>query len=416
MKHLTLSSVAALSLLAGATAQSAPNFQFMPIPNFIVTSPTTGVGATFESVQLLKLGNEADGISSIILTVGALDAAFGGDGVSDGVLLGHLDPYSGTWTQTTEAAALNTAGGDQHLALSADGLHAILERAGTLHVSTRGSIGTPFPATTPVIGSPAPGLPSGELHPYLGSVAGVMQVFYADGTDLVMDAITGLGGATPTMAGAPVIVASEVQVSALPGSPSPLTGPDGDVEALWACDIVLPQAGPGTGDADPTYHADLDPLTPGIVRVQRTDWQGWGGIAGGFMMFSHDILGFHMMHGQVAHLLGDVVSPGGTADIRMAAPNFASPSPLTGIMLFGFGLISPLAVQGWYGGLGISPTSPVQIFGSTTTKDGIIDSSFAIPLGSPTGFKIPIQALMIEDDGVTRPTIGWSNTAFLEIL
>ena len=421
MKHLTLSSVAALTIAAGAATQSAPNFQFMPQPNFIVATPTAGVAATFESIQLLKLGNEPDGVCTIIMTAGGLDAAFGGDGVSTGVLIGTIDIYSNSWAQTTEAAALNSSGTDKHLALSADGLNAIFERPGTgVFVASRGSVGSAFGAPIgPVAGFPATALSTGEYHPYLGTVGGTMMCFYTDGNDYLMQPIDLL---TPTLTGTATIIGGEVQGGTQPGSPSPLTGADGDVEAIFACDIVLPQTGPGTGDADPTYHSDLDPATPGIIRVQRTDWQGWGGVCGGLMMFSHDILGFHSMHGQVAHLLGDQeLGRPATADLRMASTNFAglSGNPLQGIILFGFGLMAPTPVlPQWYGGLALNPISPVTLPGATTAGnhlDGVIDVSFPLAVGVPTGFKIPIQALMIEDNGITRPTIGFSNTAWLDI-
>ena len=240
---------------------------------------------------------------------------------------------------------------------------------------------------------------------------GIPRLFYTDGDNLMMDQIS-LGPAAPSLAGSPVAVAAEVQGGSQPGAPSPITGPDGDVEALWAVDIVIPQLGAGSGDADPTIHNDLDPSTPGIVQVNRTDWQGWGGIAGGFIYFSHDISAgnMHLMHAEGAVLLGDSETPGGTVDIRLASPNYGT--TLTGTVLFGAGVAAPVMIPGIRGGFGLSTVSPVTLSGSTNSKDGMIDFQFDVPATFPTGFSIAIQGVTF-DAGSGFTTL--SNTAWIHL-
>ena len=51
---------------------------------------------------------------------------------------------------------------------------------------------------------------------------------------------------------------------------------DGDAEGLYLAEEVKPHSGTGTGDADPVWAADLDPTTPPVMHINRTDWQPGG--------------------------------------------------------------------------------------------------------------------------------------------
>ncbi len=442
MKLLSLSAGVALALASGAQAQTPFWFFSAPVPRFLITNPGAGQGlenapgTSVESVHHAKLSNNPDGIWTTCLTGENLEALYGGDGASKGVSMGIFDPYNNGYTPNTEANALNSSDDDVHLALSADGLWAVLERKDTLTnlskgvwISNRAAVGTAFPAPTQVTGFPTSTLASNELHPYLGTVGGVWKCFYTDGSNLLMQDID-LNNAMLT--GTATAVANAVQMGAQPGSPSPLIGADGDVEALWSCDIVVPRSGT-LGDSDPTFHSDLRASTPGVVRVQRPDWQGWGGIAGGWCYFTHDLLDgseVHTMHSEVSLLLGDDEVLGGTADLTTYGTNWAAAPGGSGVPMMGAILLGTGGLFGPMGGIGVDPSWGCGPFGasrlhldgflpltlptSTNTLDGMASISFPIPnIPALSGVSIPLQALLVDDGPPQKPR--FTNTAWLHI-
>ena len=132
MKKILFASVLAGSLVASVGAQAKFGFNyFPPFPNYIVKINTLGGtvdGSEIISVVSNKLSNNADGEWTMSLTVRSLDAAWGGDGSSTGVLMGTFSPYTLQFTPNTQAAALNSGGNDLHISLSPDGRWAVIAR------------------------------------------------------------------------------------------------------------------------------------------------------------------------------------------------------------------------------------------------------------------------------------------------
>jgi len=377
MKNQVLFVTLALSSLA--TAQSGPNFSLKPGPSWIILSAFNSVpnnNADISTVFHAKLSNNAPGLWTTALTADDLPSFLGGDGTSIGVVLGEFDPYNGIFLVNAEAAALNSTGDDLHITLSPDGLTAIFERSSGVFLSTRNAVGTAFPAPTAVTGLSS----GGEVYPALAPVNGVMKVFYSDGTNIVTK---DFDIPTATASGTPTIVTNPAQAGAKPISPTPIIGGDGDAEGLFFADEITPQTGVNTGDSDPSWANDLDPTTPPLTRINRTDYQCCGGLAGGFMYFSHNISPrWHLMHSEAGWIVGDDEAIGGTANVRTAAAyhSAGAGNPLFSTLLFAATDASPLMVPGIAGGLALDlgTLTPVLTL-QTTNPDGYVDFAFPIP-------------------------------------
>ncbi len=408
---------ACLPLVTAAAAQVPAGYSRLPSPSwFVINSFNSVPGNDIRQIHHVKLSDNFPGEWTSALTVGGLPASsvFGplcGNGVAVGVAIGDTDPYNATFLISSEACSLNSAGIDStNLTLSPDGLWAIFERPSGVWLSGRGAVGTSFPVPVQVQGFGA----GGSYYPALGRVKGAWQCFYSNGQDIVMQPIN-LAGASLT--GTPTVVSRPAQAGEVAISPVPVTGGDGDVEALWCADLVTPRTGPFTGDADPVWANDLDPNTPPIVQEQNTEYQCCGGLMGGFMNFSHDVLPrWHIMHGEGAWLLGDDEVPGGTANLNTGGVNFSAPSPLISNVFIALGTGTPLPIRGFNGAFGLNPatmvTFPLAQFG-TTSLDGTAGATFPIP-NNPflKGWSFALQAVVSD---LTQASHVLTNTAWLHV-
>ena len=414
MRHPSLASVLTLTLAATSVAQvgSGPGFTRLPSPSFVIIKAFNSVPAVQSTgdvrhVHHTKLSNNLDGQWTAAVSTKDLQF-FGGNSASVGVMIGIFDPVGGGFIGTTQAQALNSAQDDERLTLSPDGLWAIFERSGTgVMLASRAAVGTPF--GSPVAVSGFGGL--NDVYPNLAQVGGQWKCFYTDGQSIQMQDID-LQNAMLT--GSATVVANAVQAGAMPISPTPVIGADGDAEGLWMSEVVTPKTGPATGDADPVWHNDLDPNTPGVIVSQRTDWQCCGGLAGGYIYFSHDITpSWHIMHGEGAWMIGDSDVRGGTADIRTAAVHQSAPNPLFSTLMFGVAEAPPVSVGPFQGKFALSGLSPISVNFATTSRDGIADLSFAIP-----NFPILANVSLPMQCAVSNLVVGsvvFTNTAWLHI-
>lgn len=376
------------------------------MPSPILFNPIVP-GTDIQQISLVKLPHNSEGEWTAAMTVAALPATFGGDGVSTGVVVGDYDPHQGIFLASNDVNALNSNQDDGHISLSPAGHHALVQRPDGTYLASRTSLDLPFGAPVKVNGF------SGLADPRasLGPVGGLMKVFYTDGTSILMESID-LSDAL--VVGPPVVVSNSLQPGAKPLQPFPAVGADGDIEGLFFAEEVVAKTGPGTGDADPVWAGDLDAATPPVMVVQRPDYQCCGAVGGGFMHFSHQILspGNHLMHLEVAWLLGDVEAPGGSADIRAAA--VSQGNPLT-TLLFASADIAPKAsIAGINGALGLDVASFEFILPFPHAGlDGIGDVSFPIPATpSLSGLKMALQGLVTD---VTAGKFTLTNTSWLAI-
>ncbi|MEM7201675.1 MAG: hypothetical protein AAF628_15510 [Planctomycetota bacterium] len=416
-----------LATLAGFGQAQAPLGETRaPSPSwFIINAINSVPGDNLQQVHHVKLPGNPPGQWTSGLTCGGLWAAspfatLGGDYSSIGIAIGTVDPYNATFFVNGEAQNLNSSDDEMHLTLSPDGLWAMYERfdsAGTLLavlISGRSALGTNFPPGTPVSGFSGPG----PFYPALGQVDGVWKCFYSDGQDIVMQDIDRAGAA---LQGAPQVVHRPVQPGAIAISPTPLTGTDGDVEAIWCADMLAPRQRSGSGfvvgsgHADPVWANDLRPGTAGVVQVQNGDWQCCGGVAGGFVNFTHNVApAQHIMHSEAAWLLGDTEARGGILNMDVGARHASAPNPMFAIALVAAAEGPLLPVQGFIGqfGLGIGLVPFTIPLGATTTLNGTINFSFPIPPGVAAG-SLVAQAVVVD---TTISAFILTNTAWLHIL
>lgn len=417
MRHSHLATILSLALGTTLAAQvgTGPGWTKLPSPSFIIIKAFNSVpGDDVRHVHHAKLSNNLPGQWTTAVTSLNLQF-FGGNAASVGVMIGTFDPFGGTFAPTNppQAQNLNSANHDERLTLSPDGLYAIFERTalnGTyqgVFLSSRAAVGTPFPAPVQVTGFGA----LTDVYPNLAKVGGQWKCFYTDQQSVCMQDIN---LATATLTGSPVIVALPVQPGAVPISPTPVIGADGDAEALWMSEVVVPRTVPFAGDADPVWHNDLDPNTPGVIQVQGPDYQCCGGLAGGYIYFSHDITpAWHVMHSEGAWMVGDSEVIGGMADIRTAAIHKSAPNPLISTLLFGAAEGPALSIPPFLGQFALAGLSPITVNFQTTSRDGIADLSFGIPNDqSLRGLSLPLQC------AVTNFVVGtlvFTNTAWLHI-
>jgi hypothetical protein len=413
MRTPCLSLLLTLAVAGSSTAQVGAGYgvSVPGIPAWIIFNAFNVVqGNDIRQVSHMRLGNNADGVWTSALAVGGLPAFWGGDGAHVNPLIGIFDPYNGTFTSTQEAKNLCSSTEDtRHISLSPDGLWAIIDRPSGVYLGSRASVGTQFGAPVPVAGFGA----LTDVYPALGPVDGQTMCFYTDKTKLIMQPID---LANATLTGSPTTVSFAVQPGAQPISPTPVFGADGEVKALWAADLVTPKTGSFTGDADPIWLNDLVPSTPGIVMVENPEWQCCGGIAGGFVYFTHDIPpGWHTMHSEGAWLAGDWKAPGEMMTITTAAPNYSAPQPLFTNLLLAIGEGPQFPIPAFRGtfALNAAGMAPFAVPFQTNTKEGIASLSFTLA-NDPTfhGVSIAIQAL------VSNFTTGihiFTNTAWLHI-
>jgi hypothetical protein len=401
---------ASFSATAVAQVGTGPGYTKVPSPSFIIIKAFNSVpGDDVRHVHFVKLSNNPAGQWTAAVTSQNLQF-YVGSGTGVGVMIGLFDPFLGTFTPTIpfQAQNLNSTLDDNHLTLSPDGLWAILERSdGNVYLGSRANVNAQFGTPVAVTGFGA----LTDVYPNLAKVGGQWKCFYTDQTHIVMQDINLV---TASLTGSPTIVANAVVPNARPISPTPVIGADGDAEGLWASDQIVPKTLPFTGNADPVWHNDLDPSTPGVVQEQNPDWQCCGGLAGGFIYFSHDITpNWHVMHGEGAWMIGDSEAIGGSADILTAGVHKSSPNPLFSTLLFGAAEGPPLSIPPFQGRLGLQPVFPVTVTFGTTSRDGIASISFGIP-NDPglQGLSLPLQA------AVTNFVVGtlvFTNTAWLHI-
>ena len=320
-----------------------------------------------------------------------------------------LAPYAGTYTVANYTKALNS-GKEANLTLDRSGLWAIFDRDTGVWVSKRSSTTSAFPAPKQVAGFGT----LRDVMPALGMHGGKMRVFYTDRARILMHEID-LNMTAPKLVGSAIVVSLPLQKGAKPIRPTPLVGGDGDVEGLFLAEEVKPHSGTGTGDADPVWAADLDPQTPPIMMINRTDWQPGGAPAGGFLSFGHDIKPrFHLMHSEIAWMIGDVEKPGGTADLRIVGVNHSHPAPLVSALYASAGTIKRVTVPNFNGWLALDVGSLFSFgFGVHPSKDGSAVLRYPIPNDSKLkGLKLHLQAIVIDSK---RSQLTFTNTASLSI-
>jgi len=366
--------------------------------------PVLGLGVTKLSTAWL-VGSKP-GVFTCSLTFKKSPAA------STDLVIGHYDQGKGTFLQTKEAGAFNTTSAEQSLSLEPlRGRYAVFLRytgptSGTCFFSARKGPGVPFPTAVKIKGAPS-SFPSIAI----GSIGGKLKLFYSQASGVIQMQDLNITNLTaPTVTGTPQVVARSSVATQRVAIGSTITGPDGDVEGL-----VYAQ-GSGSRNSSIFVQAGLDPKRPGHMVVPNcgpTCGYSSGGVAGGRLVFIKDnpTAGFQIYDAELSWILGDVVRPGGTADIVGAVSN--SGTAIT-LVLMSTGVRSPLKLPNPFnvGHLGLSLNSIFMLGTLAHTNAGQRGSlSFKVPnVPRLRGVSAAVQGLSLTPAG--KP-IAWTNTAWI---
>lgn len=355
-----------------------------------------------------RLAGDAAGVFTCCLTTQTSPS------VAPDVVIGAYDQAKGTFTPSKQAGALNTSRWDYGLSLEPRlGRYAVLGRGdgspSEYLFAARTRPGIAFPAPVKLSGVP---VPTFSLN--LGYVGGKLRLFYVPPPydAVLMHTLDVSNLAAPKLIGTPVVVARPTTATNMIGLATPVTGRDGDVEGL----LISEGTKPWTSSIK--LQTGLDPRRPGGVAVAACGigcaYQ-YATFAGGRLLFAkvipnnpsivHDV--------EVAWLLGDVVAPGGTADITGAV----SSAPKAVTLVFGSGgmipkvkLPSPLHVGHF--ALDLRSLLVLGIFVHPDASQ-LGGSSFPIPNDARLrGLNVALQGLSF--DATAKP-LAWTNTAWLNV-
>ncbi len=417
MGKITLSLLSA-GLLAGfVSAQGIPGaspgvIRGQQISKAFDTKKLTKVGTGVTQVSLVHLPNNPAGTWTACLTIQRLTTAYGGTGQVDGVVMGLWNMANGTFTPNTLGNKMNTGHkGEFGLMIEPKlGLVAVVDKSDGVYLSKRTVFTLAFPAPFKI-----KGVPGTYVDPSVGTVGGKLKLFYVATfnnvagiymSDLVVPANMSATN-PPSITGTPVLVSAKVQTGGLVHSPSPMMGPDSDIEGLYMAERV-------GNDSDMFLANDLNPSTPTLKVADNTAWMNNGGFAGGVLHMANSA---HYASGSdelgVAWLLGDNEKVGGTMNITSGV--FRESAAVVMPVFLSLKLLpAAIPISGFIGKLGLDPSVIISI-GNIAHATPDQRGSLAIPLPNNSALKglvLPIQGIAFE---VAKGRKTFSNTAWVKI-
>jgi hypothetical protein len=349
------------------------------------TSAFSALGANYVQGQFERFGNPAGTWTGSITNGASLE-------------VGTYNQVTQTWTPNTEAAALNPDTGNFGLMQERTGRYCLFDRADGVYFSYRTGPGANFAAPVKVTGitgtyvDPAPCWSGGKL-----------QAVWTTFTSIVMQELDITTLTAPKVVGTLVTITNRIGASGTIHSPTPVNGPDGDIEGLFLAESL------GT---DLYFKAGLDPAVPHILMVDTPAWANNGGVTGARFIYSRS----GAKDVEAAWMTGDVEAPGGTVDIGCGAPSTKN-SAVT-IVWIAASTIAPISLPaplnvGKYA-LDIGTLIPLgTIVHGDASQYGTM--SFKVPNDTKFKGKLAIQGLSF--DPATAPAIKWvwTNTAHVVI-
>lgn len=349
------------------------------------TGAFTTLGANFVQGQFERFSNPAGTWTGSITNGAALE-------------VGTYNQVTQTWTPNTEAAALNPNAGNFGLMQERTGRYCLFDRADGVYFSHRTGPGTNFAAPVKVTGitgtyvDPAPCWYGGKLQAVWTTSAAIMM------QELDITTLT-----APKVTGTATTIANRIGASGAIHSPTPVNGPDGDIEGLFLAESL------GT---DLYFKAGLDPASPHILMVDTPAWANNGGVTGGRFIYARS----GAKDVEAAWMTGDVEPPGGTVDIGCAAPSTKN-SAIT-IVWLSASTIAPISLP-----------APLNVgkyalhIGTLVNMGTIVQAdasqygsmSFKVPNDPTLKLKLAIQGLSF--DPLSGPAFKWvwTNTAHIVI-
>ncbi|MCB9919608.1 MAG: hypothetical protein H6832_14490 [Planctomycetes bacterium] len=372
-----------LPMLAGiATAQTAPGVARAEAA-VTALSAITSPG----NINFVKLPGDGPGVWTGSATSGTT------------LLIGKYDQANGTWTATTEAAALNPDSGNFGLMLDQTGKYCVFDRADAVYFSSRSGPGVAFAAPVKVTG-----VPGGYVDPALCYNGGKLQIIWTTGSSIMMQELDVSVLSAPTVVGTAAVIANRTQASGSIHSPSPVVGPDGDIEGLFCAEST------GT---DLYFKAGIDPADAPILMADYPSWANNGGIAGAHFVYVRSAA---IQDFEAGWLTGDVEATAGTVDIGAAAPS-KSGKALTLVFLSDT-VVAPVTLPAPFdvGALGLNASVFIMLGAiAHTTADQTGSISFKLPNDPLLKGKIAIQGLSFDTASAFPYTWAWTNTAHIVV-
>lgn len=314
------------------------------------------------------------------------------------LVVGIYDQGKQTWTATTEAAALNPNSGNFGLMLDRTGKYCVFDRSDGVYWSYRAKPGDKFAAPVK-LNAPL----SGYVDPALAYVGSELMLLWTTGTEIRMQAMDITSLSAPKLKGTYAAVAKRQGASGVIHSPSPVNGPDGDIEGLLLAESL------GT---DMYYKAGLDPNEKHILLVNAGSWSNNGGNAGARFLY---IRSGAVRDIEAAYMTGDVEKAGGTIDIGAAAPS-KNGNALTFVFLSAT-TAPPITLPAPWNvgqlGLDLKTLFPLGVIAQKGANQWG-SMSFAIPKGLTDKLKGSIQGLSLDLDSSLQ-SWAFTNSAHLAI-
>ncbi len=376
--------IVALPLLTGlAAAQSAPGISRAEAP-VAALAAITGPG----NINFVKLAGDGPGVWTASATSGST------------LLIGKYDQGNGTWTATTEAAALNPNTGNFGLMLDSTGKYCVFDRADGVYFSSRSGPGVAFAAPVKVTIT----LAGFYVDPALAYEGGKLQLVWTTGTQVMMQELDITTLTAPAVTGTARAIATRIGASGAIHSPSPVHGPDGDIEGLFCAESL------GT---DLYFKSNLDPAESAIRVLDTPDWANNGGIAGAHIVY---VRASAIRDFEAGWLTGDVEAPGGTVDLGAAAPS--SKGNAITLLYLSDKVVAPITLPAPFnvGALALNGAVFISL-GAIAHKgaDQTGSVSFKLPNDPALKGSIAIQGISFDVDSAFPHTWAWTNTAHIVV-
>jgi len=376
----------------------------------------SALGTAIPQISFWKLPGDSAGVWTACLAVWNLTSGYGGNGTTNGLVMGKYDQVKQTFTVSANANSLNSTIDEFGLMLEPVlGRYAVFDR---FQSRFRGHLGVFFSWRAPTKAFSTPVQVQGLVinysfaDPSLGYVGGKLKLFfnanYNNVQGIYMQDLDVSNLQQPKVTGTAVLVAKSNRGGDMHSS-MPIAGPDGDVEGLWLGDV-------SGNDSDMYFANDLDPTTPNHLVIDSSSWLNNGGIAGGMLHWADTATPYYeaIKDAEAAWLLGDDEALGGTADVFGAVVNKSLPAPNTTVVFVSSTPAAGVSIPGFNGQFGLN-LGAMFLLGVMQHKDAdeMAKMSFPIPTDPKLkGARLALQGLSIDP---VKSLFTFTNTAWLTI-
>lgn len=345
------------------------------------------------------------GRSLCTMTVTGLPGGSGGQDLLSGV----YDSFFDVFLADGHALPLNTPGDEFGLMCNPSlARSSVIHPAGTVAVWDTGSSSYSECAVRPTTSSSwnrtgsIQGIPLGYADVTLATVRGELWLLWVDYSSPQSIQGAPFDPSVPGITASPTTFVEESSMpdGMQPHSPTPMTGGDGDTEALFFDATV-----PGTNDSDPFYLSHLSAHAPIFALPSTSGWSNNGGLIGGTLFQAYwDGTNYGTYAMQLGLLTGDdethtFGSANRMCDLTLHTPIFTPGSqPFWGLMLLDAAQNPPLQLPPLDGALVLfGPNSLTLPLPPIPTATGELTIAIPVP-ANLGGYTLYAQGLLV------RPT------------